>query len=82
MSISDDVYKIMHQITDRQWRIDGRLAQPTHDDVQKLIAAMLNDVRTMGYDSIESGGILVKRDGNHVDVYLHVGELNETDNSI
>lgn len=82
MSISNDVHKIMSQNTNRQWKIDGRLAQPTQDDVNRLIAAMVDDIRTMGYDSIESGGILVKRDGNLVDVYVHVGEINEANNSI
>lgn len=82
MSVSNDVYKIMSQNTNRQWKIDGRLAQPTQDDVNRLIAAMVDDIRKMGYDSIESGGILVKRDGNLIDVYVHVGELNETNNSI
>lgn len=82
MSISNDVYKIMSESTNRQWKIDGRLAQPTQDDVNRLIAAMVDDIRTMGYDSIESGGILVKRDGDLVDVYVHVGEISETDNSI
>ena len=82
MSISNDVHKIMSQNTNRQWKIDGRLAQPTQDDVTRLIAAMVDDIRTMGYDSIESGGILVKRDGNLVDVYVHVGEINEANNSI
>lgn len=82
MSVTNDVYKIMSQNTNRQWKIDGRLAHPTQDDVNRLIAAMVDDVRKMGYDSIESGGILVKRDGDHVDVYVHVGELSETDNSI
>lgn len=82
MSISDDVYKIMHQNIHRQWKIDGRLAQPTQNDVSRLMAAMVSDVRSMGYDSIESGGILVKRDGNMIDVYVHVGEIDATDNSI
>lgn len=82
MSISNDVHKIMSQNTNRQWKIDGRLAQPTQDDVNRLIAAMVDDIHTMGYDSIESGGILVKRDGNLVDVYVHVGEINEANNSI
>ncbi len=82
MSVSNDVYKVMSQDTNRQWKIDGRLAHPTQDDVNRLIAAMADDIRKMGYDSIESGGILVKRDGDWIDIYVHAGVFNETDNSI
>ncbi len=82
MSISDDVFNIMCQYTGRQWKIDGRMAHPTFDDVDRLIAAMVKDIGEQGYDSIESGGILVKRDGSKVDVYVHVGEIDATDNSI
>jgi len=82
MSVSDRAHKVISQTTNRQWKIDGRSAHPTQDDVNRMIAAMVNDIRMMGYDSIESGGILVKRDGTLVDVYVHVGELNETDYSI
>lgn len=65
----------------RRWKIDGRLAEPTVDDVERLVRLMSDDVRKLDYDSIESGGILVKKDGDKIDVYVHVGELDE-DNSI
>lgn len=82
MSVSDNIFNVMCQYTNRQWRIDGQLTYPTFDDVGRLLAAMVKDIREQGYDSIESGGILVKRDGNKVDVYVHVGEIDATNNSI
>lgn len=77
MGISDDVFSVMSQYTNRKWKIDGDLVYPNFDDVQKLIEAMVNDIRTTSYDSIESGGILVKKDGDKIDVYVHIGELDE-----
>lgn len=81
MSIYDNAFNVIAQHTRRQWKIDGRLAHPTFDDVQRLLSLMIDDVRNTGYDSIESGGIMVKRDGHKIDVYVHIGELNE-DNSV
>jgi hypothetical protein len=77
MSIADDVFNVMSQHTDRKWKIDGRLSYPTFDDVDRLLNLIVQDVRKLGYDSIESGGIMVRKDGHKIDVYVHVGELNE-----
>jgi hypothetical protein len=71
----------MTHYTNRQWRIEGELIYPTFDDVQQLLTAMVDDLKKSDYDSIESGGILVKKDGYKIDVYVHMGELNE-DNGI
>ena len=81
MSIYDDVFNIIAQYTKRQWKIDGRLAHPNSDDVYRLMSMMLEDIRNTGYNCIESGGIMVKRDGHKIDVYVHIGELDEN-NSI
>lgn len=59
--------------SNRQWRIDGRLCQPTEDDVARLVTAMIDDIRNLDYDSIESGGILIRRDGKNIDVFVHLG---------
>lgn len=77
MEVSTNVFNVMSQYSCRKWKIDGRLAFPNFDDVDRLIEAMVNDMRTTDYDSIESGGILVKRDGDKIDVYVHLGEANE-----
>lgn len=75
MSIYDDAFNIIAQYTKRQWKIDGRLAHPSFDDVSRLMSMMIDDVQKTGYDSIESGGIMIKKDGNKIDVYVHIGEL-------
>lgn len=61
----------------RRWKIDGRLAEPTIDDVERLVRNMFKDICGTDYDSIESGGILLKKDGDKIDVYVHLGELDE-----
>lgn len=73
--IVDDLYEQILS-TGRQWKIDGRMCQPTHDDVSRLLVVMLDDVRNLGYDSIESGGIMVRRDGHKLDIFVRLGELD------
>lgn len=75
--MSHYVEAIMKEHTGRKWKIDGRLAEPTPDDIEKLIDAMVKDIKKHGYDSIESGGILIKRDRDKIDLYVHIGELHE-----
>lgn len=77
MRVSKKVFDVINDYTHRNWKIDGRLTRPTHDDVTRLVMAMIEDLNKQGYDSIESGGILVKRDGNMIDIYVHVGEFDE-----
>lgn len=78
-----EAIQVAHYIHDilsesgRKWKIDGKLAEPTFDDVERLVRLMFDDVRNLGYDSIESGGILIKKDGHRIDVYVHLGELHE-----
>lgn len=81
MTVSKKIFDVINDHTHRTWKIDGRLTQPTHEDVTRLVRAMIEDLNKQGYDSIESGGILVKHDGNMIDVYVHVGEFDE-DSSI
>lgn len=78
-----EVTQVAHYIHDilnesgRRWKIDGKLAEPTLDDVERLVRLMCDDVHNLGYDSIESGGILIKKDGHKTDVYVHLGEIHE-----
>lgn len=59
----------------REWRIDGMLQRPSREDVEILVARMVDQVRkTSGSISISSGGILVQRVDDHIDVYYYVGE--------
>lgn len=82
MKALSNAHDMLTRYTKRTWKIDGRQSEPTRDDVNRLVAAMVEDMRTQGYDSIESGGILVKRDGDLIDIYVHAGVFDETDNSI
>ena len=77
MKLSDSVFEIISQYTDRKWKIDGNLLYPTFDDVDRLLGLMAKELEAKDYDSIESGGILIKRDRDKLDVYVHLGELNE-----
>jgi hypothetical protein len=78
-----EIAQAAHRIHDilieigRKWKIDGRLAEPTFDDVERLVGLMLKDIRNLNYDSIESGGILIRKDGHRTDIYVHLGELDE-----
>lgn len=72
--VIDSVYEqTVH--ANRQWLIDGRLCNPSFDDVSRIVTAMVDDVKRLGYDSIETGGILVRKDGEHIDFFVHIGEI-------
>lgn len=77
MELSNSVFDVISQYTDRKWKIDGNLIYPTFDDVDRLLVLMIKELKDQDYDSIESGGILIKRDRGKFDVYVHLGELNE-----
>lgn len=72
-----DVYqRVYEQLleSDRVWQFDGFKALPTLEDVQLLVDNMIKNVReTPGSISVESGGILVKRTDDYIDVYVHIG---------
>lgn len=61
----------------RQWKFDGKLREPTYEDVEEFVQGMFKDISEGDYDSIESGGILLKRDGDKIDLYVHLGEIDE-----
>lgn len=61
----------------RRWKINGVLTEPTASDVEQLVRNMLKDILDTNYDSIESGGILLKRDQGKIDLYVHLGEISE-----
>ncbi len=81
----DELALFVHEVlirTGHKWRINGVKTEPSIEDVEELIRSMLGDIDGTDYDSIESGGILLKRDGSKRDLYVHIGETDETDNSI
>lgn len=73
--VIDNVYQQVVQ-SNRQWLVDGRLCNPTHDDVARIVTVMVDDVKGLGYDSIETGGVLVRKDGNKIDFFVHIGEVD------
>lgn len=81
----DEQALFIHEILIRaghKWKINGVKMEPSIEDVEELLRSMYSDIRNTTYDSIESGGILIKRDGSNTDVYVSVGELDETDYSL
>lgn len=79
--IMEYIYTILSN-QGRQWKIDGELTYPTFEDMEGLTLAMIKDVKETSYDSIESGGILVRKDGTKIDVFVHLGEIDEKNISI
>lgn len=76
----DDLALFIHEVLIRaghKWKINGVKMEPSIEDVEELIRSMLGDIDGTDYDSIESGGILLKRDGSKRDLYVHVGEVDE-----
>lgn len=66
--------KYVFKKTDRQWKIRGKYVEP----VDEHIKFMLNISRKIkDGESFESGGIMVVSDAGHLDVYVHVGELEQ-----
>jgi len=81
----DEQALFIHEVLVRsghRWKINGVKTEPSIEDVEELIHHMRSDMFSTTYDSIESGGMLMKRDGDKIDVYVHLGELNEADHSI
>ncbi len=70
----DEIYSML--ITSgRKWRIGGELKAPTREDILTVLDRLSQAV----YDGevgtqAQTGGILVQRDEEHYDVYIHIGE--------
>jgi len=59
-----------------KWRIDGKKRLPTRAELKTVLDDMVRTVRESGESiSVEIGGLLVKRTDDHIDVYVHVGEM-------
>jgi len=77
MSQIDTIFNVLTQ-NNRKWKIDGRNAEPSFDDVLNLVNQMKQSlVNLEGNASIQCGGIMLIKDGSHVDIYVHLGELDE-----
>ena len=76
----DNIYKYVHtQLVEsgRIWRKFGESpGLPAYDNVKSVIDSMIAIVKgTPGSISVESGGILVKRTDDYIDVYVHAGGI-------
>lgn len=64
------------------WTIDGEPKEPTRDDIKDLLEQALSALE--GTDSpaasIEIGRLIVKKDADHRDVYLWIGDLTDDQN--
>lgn len=78
----EELALFVHEVlvrTGHQWKINGVKVEPSVEDVEEMILHLHKDIRA--YDSIESGGLLLKRDRGKIDLYVHLGEISE-DSSI
>jgi hypothetical protein len=63
-------------LRDIKWKIDGKLRRPTRAEVEIALDDMVRVVRDSEQSIlIEIGSLLVKRAGQHIDIYVHAGEL-------
>ncbi len=79
MSLADEIATFM-LIHDRKWKVGGELENPSPEDI-KITLDRAKEV-LYGEDMQDGatlfvGGMIVKRDGKHLDVYLHLGEYDE-----
>lgn len=63
-----------------KWRVDGRLQEPSEDDVRRV----LDNLYQIVYDGdngmqASTGGILVQKNEGHLDLFIHIGEFNAKD---
>lgn len=74
----DNIYRHAHEqlvAMGRTWRKFGEEPKlPEYENVKSVIDSMIALVRESPDSiSVESGGILVKRTDDYIDVYIHAG---------
>lgn len=59
-----------------QWRIEGKKRLPTRAELKLVLNDCIRTVRESPESiSVEIGGLLVKRTDEHIDVYVHAGDM-------
>jgi hypothetical protein len=59
-------------------RFNGELRAPTRDELKLIISDCVELIKEADESiSIEIGHLLVKRTDNHIDVYAHMGEIED-----
>ncbi len=75
----DEIYQKVYSAVlenDWNWRFKDERRRPTYEDVVALVDNMVEQVKKSPTSiSIESGGILVKRTDDYIDVYVHAGGI-------
>lgn len=81
MNTKQLAFKIYEQLdaTNSRWSIGGELAKPTYQDVLTVLDRLV----AMVYDGEEgqeaqTGGIIVRKQYGCLDVYTHIGEIDDT----
>jgi hypothetical protein len=77
MELDEEVYRRVYDAAlenEWHWKLDGVKRLPAYEDIVILLDRMVEQVRKSPSSiSIESGGILVKRTDDYVDVYVFAG---------
>lgn len=59
-----------------KWRIGGELRRPTRAEIETALDDMVQIVQESDESIlIEIGSLLVKRSDEHIDIYVHAGEI-------
>lgn len=59
-----------------KWKIGGEVRRPTRAEVETALDDMIRVVQESDQSIlIEIGSLLVKRSDNHIDIYVHAGEI-------
>lgn len=72
-ALAAEVTAALHRVG-RHWKINDKLVLPTEQDVQQTLDKMIAVLYDKNYTQITVGGLLVMRNGDHFDVYTHIGE--------
>jgi hypothetical protein len=64
----------------RRWSVNGELKVPEPDDIVRVLdrakEALYAEDQQDGATLLFSGGLVIKRQDPHLDVYVHFGDLN------
>jgi len=67
------LYEVSEKHKTLRWKFGGELRRPTKGEIRSIVKSMLENLDRE--EQISSGGIIIKYDGHHKDVYIHLGEL-------
>jgi hypothetical protein len=77
MDQAKSVYEVLAK-HGHTWVIDGRVTEPTQDDVRRVLSKMTEDLSSLeGSVSIQCGGIMLVRDQDKTAVYAYIGDVDE-----